>query len=430
MGANARRRSGLQGGGRGVDYTPVILVERRRRSEKSLLYELKDLAEAAGYVVVDVVSQVRDPDPKYNIGAGKVAMLAELVRSKGAKKVIFFNELKPHQAYNLMKELKVDVIDRFDLILEVFSKRAGSKEAKLQIELAKLSRELSFAREWLRLAKIGELHGFMGGGEYAIDTYYKHVRRRIANIKDELAKLRARKAERWRRRSIDSGLYYLALTGYTGAGKTTLFTALTGQAAYVDGKPFATLSTKMGRAIIEGRPVIVSDTVGFIDCLPPQLLDAFYTTLGEVVLADLVLLVYDASEELGEIERKLTAGLTTLQSLGVDRNRILAVANKVDLISEDELRGALEIAGRLGLEPIAISARTGFGLDALKRSILDKLPNYAVAEIELPTADDLSKLSNQIYIRQIIEDNGRIKAIVEGREEWLRAFISRLEKSR
>lgn len=430
MGANARRRSGLQGGGRGVDYTPVILVERRRRSEKSLLYELKDLAEAAGYVVVDVVSQVRDPDPKYNIGAGKVAMLAELVRSKGAKKVIFFNELKPHQAYNLVKELKVDVIDRFDLILEVFSKRAGSKEAKLQIELAKLSRELSFAREWLRLAKIGELHGFMGGGEYAIDTYYKHVRRRIANIKDELAKLRARKAERWRRRSIDSGLYYLALTGYTGAGKTTLFTALTGQAAYVDGKPFATLSTKMGRAIIEGRPVIVSDTVGFIDCLPPQLLDAFYTTLGEVVLADLVLLVYDASEELGEIERKLTAGLTTLQSLGVDRNRILAVANKVDLISEDELRGALEIAGRLGLEPIAISARTGFGLDALKRSILDKLPNYAVAEIELPTADDLSKLSKQIYIRQIIEDNGRIKAIVEGREEWLRAFISRLEKSR
>ncbi|MEM1522448.1 MAG: GTPase HflX [Thermofilaceae archaeon] len=430
MGANARRHSGLQGGGRGVDYTPVILVERRRRSEKSLLYELKDLAEAAGYVVVDVVSQVRDPDPKYNIGAGKVAMLAELVRSKGAKKVIFFNELKPHQAYNLMKELKVDVIDRFDLILEVFSKRAGSKEAKLQIELAKLSRELSFAREWLRLAKIGELHGFMGGGEYAIDTYYKHVRRRIANIKDELAKLRARKAERWRRRSIDSGLYYLALTGYTGAGKTTLFTALTGQAAYVDGKPFATLSTKMGRAIIEGRPVIVSDTVGFIDCLPPQLLDAFYTTLGEVVLADLVLLVYDASEELGEIERKLTAGLTTLQSLGVDRNRILAVANKVDLISEDELRGALEIAGRLGLEPIAISARTGFGLDALKRSILDKLPNYAIAEIELPTADDLSKLSKQIYIRQIIEDNGRIKAIVEGREEWLRAFISRLEKSR
>ncbi|MEM0458312.1 MAG: GTPase HflX [Thermofilaceae archaeon] len=430
MGANARRHSGLQRGGRRVEYTPVILVERRRKGERSLLYELKDLAEAAGYVVVDVVSQVRDPDPKYNIGAGKVAILAELVRSKGAKKVIFFNELKPHQAYNLMKELKVEVIDRFDLILEIFSKRAGSKEAKLQIELAKLSRELSFAREWLRLAKIGELHGFLGGGEYAIDTYYKHVRRRIAKIKEELAKLRARKAERWRRRSIDSGLYYLALTGYTGAGKTTLFNALTGQAAYVDGKPFATLSTKMGRAIIENRPVIVSDTVGFIDCLPPQLLDAFYTTLGEVVLADLVLLIYDASEEPSEIERKLTASLTTLQSLGVDRNRVLAVANKVDLISDDELHDALEIAGRLGLEPIAISARTGFGLDALKRSILDKLPNYTVAEIELSTVEDLSKLSKQVYIRQIIEDDGRVKAIVEGREEWLRAFISRLEKSR
>lgn len=428
MGANTWGHSDLQRGGRGVGV-PVILVERRLKGEKSLLHELKDLAEAAGYVVVGVVSQIREPDPRFNIGEGKVAEIADLVKSKGAKKVIFFNELKPRQAYNLAKELKVEVIDRFDLILEVFSRRAGSREAKLQIDLARLKRELSFAKEWLRLAKIGELHGFMGGGEYAIDTYYKHVKRRVTKIEGELIKLRARKAERWHRRSIESGLYYLALTGYTGAGKTTLFVALTGRDSYVDGRPFATLSTKMGRAIIDGRPVIVSDTVGFIDHLPPQLLDAFYTTLGEVVLADLVLLVFDASEELTEIERKLTASLATLQSLGVDRSRILTVANKIDLVDGETLERALQVARGLGLEPVAVSARTGVGLNSLKAKILGKLPNYATAEIELLTASELSKLSRYVYIRQITEYNGRVRAVVEGREEWLKAFISKLKKS-
>ena len=353
---------------------PVILVERREKGERSLLGELRLLAEAAGYEVVGVLTQVRGPDPRYNIGSGKVKDLAQLIKETGARKVIFFNELKPHQAYNLAKELEVEVIDRFDLILEIFARRAGSREAKLQIELAKLRRELSFARERLRLAKIGELHGYMGGGEYAIDVYYKHVKRRIAKIERELAKLRALKGTRWERRSLEGGLYYVALTGYTGAGKTTLFHALTGYNGYVDGKPFATLSTKLRRIELDGKPLVVSDTVGFIDCLPPQLLDAFYTTLGEVVLADLVLLVYDASEELAEVERKLAASLSVLQSLGISKARILAVANKVDVVGGgDALRERLTVANSRGLDVVPVSALKGLGLDELKKKVLEKL---------------------------------------------------------
>ncbi len=423
MGAHARGRGGVQGG-RGV----VVLVERRLHGERSLLHELRELAEAAGYTVAAAVSQVREPDPRYNIGAGKVKELAQLVKSVGATKVVFFNELKPVQAYNLMKELGVEVVDRFDLILEIFSQRAGSREAKLQVELARLRRELSFVREWLRLAKMGELHGFMGGGEYAIDTYYKHVRRRIARVEAELARLRARKAERWRRRSVENGLYYIALTGYTGAGKTTLFKALTGQDGHVDGRPFATLSTKVARASIDGRPVIVSDTVGFIDCLPPQLLDAFYTTLGEVLLADLVLLIYDASEGVAEIERKLSASLSVLASLGVNRSRVLAVANKVDLVgTAEELEGALEVARRRGLDPVPISARYGTGLDRLKREILARLPNYSTLELTIPADDGLlRKLMAGAYVREIEERGGLLRVVVEGREEWLKAVQAKL----
>lgn len=404
--------------------TPAILVERREGDGRSLLDEMRELAETAGYRIVGIVTQVREPDPRYNIGPGKVKELAQLVEKTGARKVIFFNELKPRQAYNLMKELKVEVIDRFDLILEIFAMRAGSREAKLQIELARLRRELSFARERLRLAKMGELHGYMGGGEYAIDTYYKHVRRRIAKIENELAKLRALKGARWERRSVEGGLFYTAITGYTGAGKTTLFRALTGYSGYVDGKPFATLSTKLRRVDLNGKPLVVSDTVGFIDCLPPQLLDAFYTTLGEVVLADLILLVYDASESASEVERKLTASLSTLLSLGISKARILAVANKVDLLAgEDMVEERLKIARSLGLNVVPVSALTGFGLAELKKRILEMLPGNVSAWIKVSSAEAIEKLKRQGFVRDAKEQEDYAEALVEGREERVREMF-------
>lgn len=422
MGADIGRCSRVQR----VKPRRVILVERLDEGGSSLMHELKELATAAGYEVAGVLTQVRRPDSNYQVGEGKVEELRELVKKTGACKVIFFNDLKPRQAYNLTKRLGVEVIDRFQLILEIFASRAGSKEAKLQIELAKLKRELSFAREWLRLAKLGELHGFLGGGEYAIDAYYKHVRRRIAKIEEELSKLRFFKESRWMKRSWEGGLYYVALTGYTGAGKTTLFRALTGYQGYVDGRPFATLNTKMSRTSIEGRPVVISDTVGFIDSLPPQLLDAFYTTLGEVALADIVVMVFDVSEDLKEIKRKFSAAYATLRALGVSPSKIIAVANKVDLLNGENLEAKLSPARSLGFEPIPVSALKGEGIEQLKKAILERLPGYAVVKVEIDGINKigvLQKLRRGAFVKEVNIENGRLDAVVEGRKEWIESIL-------
>jgi len=393
----------------------AILVERRYPGEKSYLYELRELAEAAGYEVVGEVVQVRAPDSSYQIGRGKVEELAELVKTKEAQKVIFFNELKPVQVYNLQRKLGVEVIDRFELILEIFAQRAGSREAKLQIELARLKRQLPFIKEALHLAKLDEYPGFLGGGEYVIDAYYKHVVRRIARIEEELYKLRRKKDERFYKRR-ERGIPFISITGYTGAGKTTLFKTLTGKSGYVDGKPFATLSTKTGRTSLLGRPALVSDTIGFIDSLPPLLLDSFYTTLGEILHSDLVLLVVDVSDEPEEIERKALASLDVLEELGVDMGRIVIAANKIDAV-QVPLAERLSILEELGAEVVPISALKGEGLEDLKASLLKHLPDYVRVYLELPPSalyliDELKSLG---FVEKVEFLDGFVHVIGEGK---------------
>ncbi len=408
----------------------VILVQRRERGEKSYLYELRELAEAAGYEVVAEVEQVRPPSSKYQIGPGKVRELAEMVKSLNVDKVIFFNELKPVQAYNLQKELGVEVEDRFQLILEIFASRAGTREAKLQIELARLKRELSFIKEALHLAKLEEFPGYMGGGEYVIDAYYRHAVARISKIERELRRIRERKGTYWVRR-VESGLPALALTGYTGAGKTTLFNRLTGYVGYVDGKPFATLSTKVKRVRIRGHPALVSDTIGFIDCLPPLLIDAFYTTLGEILYADLILLLLDVSEEEGEILRKLDASLGILMSLGVPRERIILVANKIDKVGEAALAKRLEtLRDKYSLPMVAISALRGTGLRELEEKIIKMLPDYARALVKVPVGEYglVKVLHESSCVEGITYNDGYVILHVAGKRGWLERLRRRVEE--
>ncbi|RLE61551.1 MAG: GTPase HflX [Thermoprotei archaeon] len=408
----------------------VILVQRRLRNEKNMLYELRELAESAGYIVVDEIEQVRPPDPKYNIGRGKVEELKTIVYEKDVEKVIFFNELKPSHAYNLRKALRVDVIDRFELILEIFANRAGSKEAKLQIELARLKRELSFAKEYISLAKRGELHGFLGGGKYAVDAYYTYVNSRISKIERELEKIRRQKNNRWKKR-VKAGLYTVALTGYTGAGKTTLFNRLTGQNRYIDGKPFATLSTVSKRIRINGLPILVSDTIGFIDSLPETLFDAFYTTLGESTLADLLLLVVDISEPEEEIKRKILASVSTLYSLAIPKSKILLVANKIDKINKAEREAKRSILEKYTRNIVEISALNGEGIEELKEKILEMLPERTLEKIYIETKTHrniIKEIESKCRIVSIKPlDGGIIELTIEGRKEVIEKYKRRVE---
>jgi len=391
----------------------VAIVQRRLRNEKNLLYELRELAEAAGYQVVLEVEQVRKPDSRYQIGYGKALELAEEIKKNDIEKIIFFNELKPVQIHNLSKLWGIEVIDRITLILEIFAKRAGSRESKLQIELARLKRELSYVKEQLHLAKLGELPGYMGGGEYIIDSYRQHVVKRISKIEKELEKIKKRKDRYWTRR-LKAGIPTVVLTGYTRAGKTTLFKALTGEQKYIDGKPFATLSTTSRKMMINDREFIISDTIGFIDALPPVLIDAFYTTLAEIAYSDLILLVIDLSDPVNEIDRKLRASLDALYTVGIFESNILGVLNKIDLV-KDGLDERIEVIKSKLDDYVLISALKGEGIDALKEKICQKIGKYVQISIEapLPISNNLWMIIKNSKVLSFSVDDEKIMAVVE-----------------
>jgi len=206
---------------------------------------------------VDEIEQVREADPRYQIGSGKAEELVDLVAKYNAEKLIFDNELKPVQAYNLAKITGVEAIDRFQLILEIFSKRASTAEAKLQIELARLRYELARAKERVRLARMEEQPGFMGLGRYEVDLYHETVRRRIRSIRDKLKKIRKKRGLH-RARRLELGFSILSLAGYTNAGKSSLFNILAGEEVPVDSTLFTTLSTKTSTVVLSARKVLGS----------------------------------------------------------------------------------------------------------------------------------------------------------------------------
>lgn len=374
--------------------TRAIIVYRREPFEKSGLDELKTLAEAAGYEVVGSIEQVRPPNPRYHIGAGKAKELAQMVKDLKAEKVIFGNELKVVQIYNLAKLTGVEVIDRLQLILEIFVKRASTREAKLQIELARLKFELANAKEKVKLAKMGEQPGFHGLGKYEADVYYEAVKRRVSKIQEKLREIR-RTREIHRAHRAEMGFPSISLAGYTNSGKSTLFNALTKENVPVDSQVFTTLSTTTRIAEIFGEKMFITDTVGFIDRLPITLIEAFRSTLEETIFSDLILLVVDVSEEMSDVLRKLTASLETIREVGAIGIPILVALNKIDLLSEEELNMRIEeLKDVFDLDFISISALYGTNLDLLKKEILRFLGKYVALSSTLPVnQDSLSFLS-------------------------------------
>jgi GTP-binding protein HflX len=354
----------------------VSLVTRatRRLDPDIVLEELAGLARAAGAAVVHSAVQERaTPDPATVIGRGKAEALAIACDAADATLVIFDHELTPAQTRNLEELVRRRVIDRAALILEIFARRARTREGQLQVELAQLEYVLPrLAGSSTALSRLGGGIGTRGPGETKLETDRRRIRQRIASLKRDIAVVgRRRKYLRARRRRTD--VPTVALVGYTNAGKTTVFNRLTGETARVSDALFVTLDPLVRRVRLpDARQMLLSDTVGFIDRLPHQLVAAFHATLEEVVGADLLLHVIDAAAQ--DRDRRIAAVRSVLAEIGAEAVPVVEVYNKVDLVSAAEM-------ARLSSEhpqAVLLSATHGTGQDRL----LDVMAGRLALDVE------------------------------------------------
>ena len=375
------------------------------------------------------LTQKRKPDSKYQIGRGKIRELTALVKELGAEKVIFDNELRPVQAYNIAKETGVEAIDRFQLILEIFAKRASTLEAELQIELARLNYELSRAKEKVRLARLSEQPGFLGLGRYEVDLYYETIKRRIYRIKRRLKQIRKRRLLH-RSRRIELGFSLISLAGYTNSGKSTLFNTLTKENVTTDQGLFTTLSTKTRAIALSRKRALLTDTVGFIDKLPITLVEAFKSTLEETIFSDVILLVVDISEEIAEIKRKVSVCLDTIKDIGATGVPIVTALNKIDLLTKREVKERLDELREVP-NPVPISALRGFNINLLKRELEKKTAPYVKASFRLPNGESpsfLSWLYNRANVLETSYKEGTLEVSFEAVPWFVNKVKGRVEK--
>ena len=324
--------------------------------------ELRRLADTAGAIVVGEVVQRREkPDSAFFLGRGKVNEIAMLIQETDASLVILDDELSPSQQHNLETALGVKVIDRTALILDIFAQRARSREGKLQVELAQLRYRLPrLGGQGLVLSRLGGGIGTRGPGETKLEADRRHIRMKIHDIERRIDEVKKNRRLHRRRRKI-SGLPLIALVGYTNAGKSTLLNALTGSDVFVQDELFATLDpTTRQLDLADGQRVLLTDTVGFIQKLPHELISAFRATLEEVGEADLLLHVVDASNE--NYEEQIEAVVSVLREIDAADRPMLYVFNKVDQIENENVREQM----LFDREGICISAQTGENLAALK----------------------------------------------------------------
>ncbi len=356
----------------GTESAILVGILYGEEDEEESLRELESLADTAGIPTLAVVNQKRTrPDPATFIGRGKVEELRNAAGELAADVIIFNEELRPAQARNLETALHIKVVDRTQLIMDIFAQRAATKEAKLQVELAQLHYLLPRLRGWgTALTRAGGRAvggvGTRGPGETQLELDRNKIYRRIHSLERRLKKTAGERAVRRQKRS-QSVLPIVALVGYTNSGKSTLLNALCGSDVFVEDKLFATLDTRVRRVdIVPGRTLLMTDTVGFIRDLPHDLVPAFAATLEATQAADLLLHIVDASKASREsdlrvvqetLETEVFHGQTT-------RPPILTVWNKIDLCDADVLAS---------LDGIAISAVHGTHVDGLRDLVAQRL---------------------------------------------------------
>ncbi len=407
----------------------AILVKRndpRSDDEKNNLQmkELRELADAAGYEVIAELTQTRHPDRRYHLGRGKVDELAQLVADLEPDKIIFHNPLTTMQVYNISEICRCETIDKFQLILEIFATRATTHRSKLQVELARLEYELPRAKAIVSLLKKEERPGFMGLGGYE-DSYAQDIKNRISRIKSELETIQ-KDNESLREHRHSKGFSLITLAGYTNAGKSTLFNALVDEEVKSKNMLFTTLLPTTRSLNVQGRDVLVTDTVGFIENLPHWMVDAFKSTLDEIFLADVVLLVVDSSEPLEIISKKLLVCHETMWDQLSDV-AIVTVFNKIDKITADELTEKMLALDYLAPNPVAVSAMTGFGFDNLKAQIHDQLPEWERINLSFPMSEKGMSLVAWIFDEGLVHNiryGNDISIDFEARDKIINKAIS------
>ncbi|MHC5373537.1 GTPase HflX [Enterococcus sp. LJL120] len=375
----------------------VILVgvetpENNRNFTESML-ELKGLTKTAdGEIVYTLIQKRPKFDSQSIIGKGKLAELAQLAEAHEADLIIFNHELSPRQSQNIAEVIAVPVIDRVQLILDIFALRARSKEGKLQVELAQLNYLLPrLIGQGKNLSRLGGGIGTRGPGETKLETDRRHIRNKITAIKKELKEVAAHRERSRQKRQNE--VFQIGLIGYTNAGKSTVLNLLTSAETYAKDQLFATLDplTKKWK-LPQGMEVTITDTVGFIQDLPTQLVDAFHSTLEESATVDLLLHVVDASSQDRLLQESTV--LSLMEDLKMAGKPVLTIYNKADKINPNEFIPSL-------FPSVLISAKSSTGretvTEAIRRQMMEILQPY---QISLPSSSgkELSELKRQTLV--------------------------------